>query len=174
MNYRDLDPRRREGRREGSEKRLRTSAVLCENNMNYLSYEQAIFFYQPSCAQVQLSLRMATMVRTFQRDESWMGLVPVRIGCNDSLDVAVLAYLDAQQLVHTNDARADANNVRQYVRAIQGVQAMLNEPSIRTVEEAMLTVGILTSYERTKGASLRYLFVLISAIRGEGLADRLL
>jgi hypothetical protein len=90
-----------------------------------------------------------------------MGLVPVRTGCNDSLDVAVAAYLEAQRLVQVDDVRANTCNARQYVKAIQGVQAMMDSTSIWTNDEAILTVGILSSYESTKGASFRYMFVII-------------
>lgn len=88
-----------------------------------------------------------------------MGLVPVRIGYNQTLDVAVSAYLEAQRLTQVDDVRANTNNVRQYVKAIEGVQAMLDNTSIWTIEEAILTIGILSSYESTKGASLRYMSV---------------
>jgi hypothetical protein len=161
MDHRDLAVDQREASEEGAGKELQVMPMLSGNNVNHSCQEQLTLLYQPSCAEVQLSLRMATMLRTFQWDEKWMGLVPIRIGSNDSLDVAVGAYLEAQRLVQVDDVRANANNVRQYVKAIQGVQAMMNSTSFWTSDEAILTIGILSSYESTKGASLRYMFVII-------------
>ena len=161
MDHKDVNFDEREGVGEETGKELQTRAMIYDNKLNHSYQEPLTLLYQPSCAEVQMSLRLATMLRAFKWNEKWMGLVPVRIGHNTSLDMAVSAYLEAQRLTQVDDVMANTNNVRQYLEAIQAVQTMLDNTSTWSIEEAMLTIGILSSYESTKGASLRYMFVVI-------------
>jgi hypothetical protein len=65
MDHRDLIGDRREECEEEAGKELQAMSMLYDNNANPSWQEQLTLLYQPSCAEVQLSLRMATMLRTF-------------------------------------------------------------------------------------------------------------
>lgn len=86
----------------------------------------------------------------------WIGLVPVRIGYYRSVDLAVLAVLESHNYTNTRDLRAKANSIRYYLEAMSSLQETMSSKSFWTSEEAQATVGVLSAYESTEGATLCY------------------
>jgi hypothetical protein len=119
-------------------------------------------FHQPLSPEVHISMRLGTMLRRYHWDETWMGLLPARIGHNRSLDLAVSAYLEPQKLNSVENLMAGIDSMQLYTEAIDSVQTTMNEPSFWTSEDVQLTVGVLSAYESIKGASMAYMYVFVN------------
>lgn len=110
----------------------------------------------PSCPETMLSARCAEMLFRFSWHQRSTGLVPMRIGYNRSLDLAVSALLEAQKSVAFQNTKAKADSIRLYLGSIGSVQTMMSVDS-NISEELELALSILSAYESTNGASLRYM-----------------
>lgn len=128
-----------------------------------VSPQQAlVLLHQPSSPEIHLSMRLGTMLRRYNWDETWMGLLPARIGYNRSLDLAVSAYLGPQKMNSVETLITSMNSMQLYTEAIDSVQMTMNEPTFWTSEDVQLTVGVLSAYESIKGASIAYMYVSCS------------
>lgn len=116
-----------------------------------------MLFHQPLAPEVHMSMRLGTMLRRYHWDETWLGLVPARIGFNRSLDLAVSAYLEPQKLNSVENLTYSMSSMQLYTEAIDLVQKTMNEPSFWASEDVQLTVGVLSAYESIKGASMAYM-----------------
>ena len=109
----------------------------------------------PTCPETQLSARMVTLVTGYHWNQTWIDLVPARIGYFRSVDLAVLALLECHKYKNTKDSIARADSIRYYLEAIASVQETMSSESFWTSEEAQVAVGVLSMYQSTEGASLR-------------------
>ena len=120
---------------------------------------QLKLFHQPLSPEIYTSMRLGAMLRWYHWDETWMGLLPARIGHTRSLDLAVSAYLEPQKLNSVENSIAGLDSMQLYTEAIYAVQTTMNEPSFWTSEDVQLTVGVLSAYESIKGASMAYMYI---------------
>lgn len=122
-------------------------------------HQALIVLHQPSSPEVHLSMRLGAMLRRYNWDETWMGVLPARVGHNRSLDLAISAYLEPQKLNSVVNLIAGMDSMRLYTEAVDLVQTTMNEPAFWTSEDIQLTVGVLSAYESIKGASMAYMYV---------------
>lgn len=127
------------------------------NTTRTARHGELILYHKPSCSEHLLSLRLAKFIDRSHSDRTWHAYLPGRIGHYQSLDLALSAFLEAQEYPEIHNVRAQNKSLRYYLEAVGSIRSKLRSSSFWTSEEALLTVAVLSDCETTKGADVRYM-----------------